>query len=89
MQFLVLAFAALAAAGPAIKLRAPISLCPALDTPLCCQLDVDGVLDATCESPSGDPSSKSDFEADCASTGKTAECCTLPLDGDALLCTAP
>lgn len=32
MQFLVIAFAALAAAGPAIKLRAPISLCPALDS---------------------------------------------------------
>lgn len=50
MQFLILAFAALAAAGPAIKLRAPIGICPALDTPQCCQLDVDGVIDASCES---------------------------------------
>lgn len=50
MQFLVLAFAALAAASPAIKLRAPIQVCPALDTPQCCQADVDGVLALTCES---------------------------------------
>lgn len=44
-----LAFVAtLSAASPAVlEKRAP--LCPALDTPLCCQLDIDGVVDATCE----------------------------------------
>lgn len=52
MKFLLLACtAALAAATPTLLQRqAPIFLCPALDTPLCCQLDVDGVLDVTCES---------------------------------------
>ncbi|USW55117.1 Putative cerato-ulmin hydrophobin family, Hydrophobin superfamily [Septoria linicola] len=52
MQFLILSLAAMAAAGtiPAmLKERAPLTVCPALDTPLCCQLDVDGVLDLTCE----------------------------------------
>lgn len=49
MQFLVLALASLAAAAPSIKLRAPSDVCPALDTPLCCQADVLGVLDLTCE----------------------------------------
>lgn len=50
MQFTILAFAAMAAAIPAmIQERAPGSVCPALDTPLCCQADVDGVADVTCE----------------------------------------
>ena len=49
MQFLILSLAALAAAAPSLKARAPLTVCPALDTPLCCQLDVDGVLDLTCE----------------------------------------
>lgn len=50
MQFTILAFAAMAAAIPAmIQERAPGSVCPALDTPLCCQADVDGVVDVTCE----------------------------------------
>jgi len=44
--FAIAAFAALTSAA-AIK-RAPADLCPALDTPQCCQVDVDGVLDLTC-----------------------------------------
>lgn len=50
MQYsiLTLAFAAvMATASPVLEKRA--ALCPALDTPLCCQLDVDGIIDATCE----------------------------------------
>ena len=50
MQFsiLTIAFAAvMATASPVLEKRA--ALCPALDTPLCCQLDVDGIIDATCE----------------------------------------
>jgi hypothetical protein len=49
MQFSTLAIAAFAAltSAAAIK-RAPADLCPALDTPQCCQVDVDGVLDLTC-----------------------------------------
>ena len=51
MQYsiLTLAFAAVTAtASPVLEKRD--SLCPALDSPLCCQLDVDGIIDATCES---------------------------------------
>ncbi|KAI5360517.1 putative cerato-ulmin hydrophobin family, Hydrophobin superfamily [Septoria linicola] len=91
MQFLILSLAAMAAAGtiPAmLKERAPLTVCPALDTPLCCQLDVDGVLDLTCEAPD-DTSSVSAFEKSCADTGSAAKCCTLPLAGDALLCGDP
>lgn len=49
MQFSTLAIAAFAALSSAAVLkRAPADLCPALDTPQCCQLDVDGVADLTC-----------------------------------------
>ncbi|KAI1079234.1 hydrophobin-like protein [Whalleya microplaca] len=64
------------------------NLCPSVDSPLCCQTDVDGLIDLTCESPSEDPHSLKELEAICAKTGLTAQCCTLPLLGDALLCTA-
>ena len=50
MQFSTVAIAAFAALSSAAVLkRAPADLCPALDTPQCCQVDVDGVLDLTCE----------------------------------------
>ncbi|KAF1991219.1 hypothetical protein K402DRAFT_323470 [Aulographum hederae CBS 113979] len=74
--------------GDIALLNKRASVCPALDTPLCCQLDVEGIIDTPCESPD-DTSSVSAFEASCAETGYTAECCTLPLAGDGLLCTAP
>lgn len=62
MQFTTLAFAAFAALTSAAALkRAPIDLCPALDTPQCCQLDVDGVLDVTC-SPRKSPISEQGSE---------------------------
>lgn len=50
MQFLVLAFAALAAASPLEKRQGPAALCPAIDTPQCCQLDVLGVAAVSCAS---------------------------------------
>ena len=49
-KLITLAFAALAVAMPQPALDKRAALCPSLDTPLCCQLDVDGVLDATCAS---------------------------------------
>ncbi|GAB7332136.1 hypothetical protein MBLNU13_g04013t1 [Cladosporium sp. NU13] len=90
MQFSTLAIAAFAALSSAAVLkRAPADLCPALDTPQCCQLDVDGVLDLTCEAPESDLTTVDAFEKSCKSTGLTAMCCTLPVAGDALLCNAP
>ncbi|OTA84411.1 hypothetical protein M434DRAFT_83365, partial [Hypoxylon sp. CO27-5] len=56
--------------------------------PLCCQVDIDGLLDLTCASPGRDLTSIEDFTAACAADGLTAECCALPILGDALLCTA-
>lgn len=51
--FTIAAFAALTSAA-AVR-RAPIDLCPALDTPQCCQVDVDGVIDLTCEARKSEP----------------------------------
>ena len=49
MQFSTLAIAAFAAlTSAAVLKRAPADLCPALDTPQCCQLDVDGIAAVTC-----------------------------------------
>lgn len=50
MQFLALAFAALAAAGPVEKRQSPSAVCPSLDTPQCCDADVLGVAALTCAS---------------------------------------
>lgn len=52
--FLALALAALAVAVPQKGPGAPGAggppgpLCPSIDTPLCCQLDLDEVVDSTC-----------------------------------------
>ncbi|KAF2087934.1 hypothetical protein K490DRAFT_65214 [Saccharata proteae CBS 121410] len=62
-------------------------VCAGIDQPLCCQLDVDGIVDLTCSSP-GDVTSLEELEAECAKEGLSAECCTLSVDGDALLCTS-
>lgn len=55
IKLLTLAFAAVAFAAPSeLVERAP--LCPSLDTPQCCQLDVDGVAGLTCASCTQSPS---------------------------------
>ncbi|KAF2247939.1 hypothetical protein BU26DRAFT_565362 [Trematosphaeria pertusa] len=69
------------------KLVARAGVCGPLQTPLCCQLDVDGVANLNCEN-AGDVSTTEEFEATCAETGLTAECCVLPVGADGLLCTA-
>ncbi|KAI1779581.1 fungal hydrophobin-domain-containing protein [Hypoxylon cercidicola] len=63
------------------------SICPGGATPLCCQLDVDGILDLTCGSPSQDLSSIQELHEVCAAGGLTAKCCTLSMFGSGLLCT--
>ncbi|SMQ47727.1 unnamed protein product [Zymoseptoria tritici ST99CH_3D7] len=80
MQFIILAVAALAAATPArLRERAPINVCPALDSPECCQADVDGVLALTCSPPSDEVYTADGLKKDCAASELSAFCCTLPL----------
>merc|ERR1711964_359935 len=97
MQFTTFAFAAFAALTSAaaiekrspLEQRAPINLCPAIDTPQCCQLDVDGVAAVTCSAPESDLTTVADFVDSCAAEGPSALCCTVPVAGLGLLCAAP
>ncbi|KAM0693016.1 hypothetical protein Q7P36_007573 [Cladosporium allicinum] len=97
MQFTTFAFAAFAALTSAaaiekrspLEQRAPINLCPAIDTPQCCQLDVDGVAAVTCSAPESDLTTVADFVDSCAAEGLSALCCTVPVAGLGLLCAAP
>ncbi|EME41953.1 hypothetical protein DOTSEDRAFT_37242 [Dothistroma septosporum NZE10] len=54
--------------------------CPGLAAvPQCCELNAAGVVSATCKNPSRTPDSKGEFQEDCAQSGKSAQCCVLPL----------
>ncbi|KAF2690064.1 hypothetical protein K458DRAFT_328192, partial [Lentithecium fluviatile CBS 122367] len=61
-------------------------VCGALQTPLCCQLDVLGVANLNCAN-AGPVETTEEFEALCAETGTSAQCCAVPLGADGLLCT--
>ncbi|PSN73566.1 hypothetical protein BS50DRAFT_629576 [Corynespora cassiicola Philippines] len=74
-------------AGMLLRRHAPGGpVCGGDRTPLCCQLDVDGILNLSCED-AGQVHSTEHFIATCAETGRTAECCTLATGTEGLLCT--
>ncbi|KAF3040540.1 hypothetical protein E8E12_008867 [Didymella heteroderae] len=98
MQFTLTALTSLLSltSAAAISARSPSvgklvarqgSVCGALATPVCCQLDVLGVANLNCEN-AGPVSTTEEFTALCAESGTSAQCCALPLGADALLCTA-
>lgn len=76
-----------AAAIPAELEERQTALCSS-GTALCCQLDVLGVVDATCTSPTATLTTPQEFQDYCSDTGRTAECCTLSLGIAGLVCTA-
>ncbi|KAF4494614.1 hypothetical protein FAGAP_9256 [Fusarium agapanthi] len=47
--------------------------------PECCSLDVLGVADVECDSPTESPTDAADFQAICAASSKRARCCVLPV----------
>ncbi|KAK4611938.1 hypothetical protein CLAFUW4_12803 [Fulvia fulva] len=61
-------------------------ICTALYTPQCCQASILGIADLACTPPSLSVNSKQTLVDDCANTGATAQCCVLPIAGQALLC---
>ncbi|KAK8243752.1 fungal hydrophobin-domain-containing protein [Phyllosticta capitalensis] len=69
-----------------IEAREPGDLCSS-GTALCCQLDVIGVADATCVTPSATLTNVTEFQDYCADNGRTAECCTVSVGIAGLLCT--
>ncbi|PSR84069.1 Cerato-ulmin hydrophobin family, partial [Coniella lustricola] len=57
--------------------------------PVCCATSVLGLVDLDCAIVSETPTSADDFVSICSSTGQEAQCCTLSLAGQALLCVDP
>ncbi|KAJ6438769.1 replication factor A protein 3 [Purpureocillium lavendulum] len=57
------------------------ALCPGglYGNALCCDTDVLGVVDIDCTVPNTLPTSGDNFREVCASNGKTARCCALPV----------
>ncbi|KZP14208.1 hypothetical protein FIBSPDRAFT_834310 [Athelia psychrophila] len=55
----------------------------------CCATDVLGVADLNCATPPTTPADVADFTSICAAIGQQAECCALPILGQALLCQEP
>ncbi|KAI7187352.1 hypothetical protein KC343_g8716 [Hortaea werneckii] len=89
MQYsiLAIAFAALAAASPMSSLESrQAGICPGIDSPQCCQTSVEGVVDLECSTPPNDPATAADVRSECAATGLTAKCCTLPVAGLGVVC---
>ncbi|EMF11204.1 Hydrophobin_2-domain-containing protein [Sphaerulina musiva SO2202] len=66
-------------------------LCPAglASNPQCCQVDVGGVLDLTCQTAPGNPHNIDQFQQACASIGRSPQCCSISLLGNELLCNNP
>ncbi|KAJ6782984.1 hypothetical protein PWT90_10380 [Aphanocladium album] len=62
--------------------------CPAglYSNPQCCSAGVLGVAGLDCGNPSRTPTSGDDFKSICAASGKKAQCCVLPVAGQAVLC---
>ncbi|KAI8935259.1 hypothetical protein NX059_007848 [Plenodomus lindquistii] len=86
MQFIVALAALLSTASAAAITARQSGVCGPLATPSCCQLDLLGVANLNCEN-AGVVATTEEFEAVCAETGTSAQCCVLPLGADALLCT--
>ncbi|KAF7956226.1 hypothetical protein EAE96_005146 [Botrytis aclada] len=61
----------------------------AIDTAMCCQTTIAGVINQTCTTPGITPRTKQEFRAYCAAQGQDSSCCKTPLIGDGIICTPP
>ncbi|KAJ6454372.1 fungal hydrophobin-domain-containing protein [Mycena sanguinolenta] len=67
------------------------AICPGTlySVPQCCAVNVGGIVAADCVDPSPDPpTGSSSFKSGCATAGRAAACCTVPVLGIAVLCDA-
>ncbi|GKU14252.1 unnamed protein product [Fusarium langsethiae] len=55
----------------------------------CCSAGVGDIVDVDCANPTIAPTSINSFKANCASIGKRARCCTIPILGLSVLCQSP
>ncbi|EMD90447.1 hypothetical protein COCC4DRAFT_186971 [Bipolaris maydis ATCC 48331] len=86
MRYTILAFAIGAIAAPLTDY--PTALCPAglYSNAQCCATDILGVAALNCQNPTTTPTSTGDFISGCAAVGQQAQCCVIPVAGQALLC---
>ncbi|KAF7366979.1 Hydrophobin [Mycena sanguinolenta] len=66
-------------------------ICPGdiLAIPKCCSTVLVGLVGISCIDPSPNPpTSSTSFKAGCASSGREAACCAVPVAGQALVCDA-
>ncbi|KAG5983942.1 hypothetical protein E4U55_006649 [Claviceps digitariae] len=80
----IIAMAGVAFAAPAEVEARTGSLCPSLlySNPQCCNPNVLNVLDLDCK----EVPNAWNFKGSCASIGKAAQCCTIPVAGQGVLC---
>ncbi|KPA37084.1 hydrophobin [Fusarium langsethiae] len=55
----------------------------------CCSAGVGDIVDVDCSNPTITLTSINNFKANCASIGKRARCCTIPILGLSVLCQSP
>ncbi|KAG8664765.1 uncharacterized protein FPOAC1_013545 [Fusarium poae] len=55
----------------------------------CCSAGVGDIVDVDCVNPTIAPTSINSFKTNCASIGKRARCCTIPILGLGVLCQSP
>ncbi|KAL7938266.1 hydrophobin [Trichoderma chlorosporum] len=53
---------------------------------LCCATDILSIADLDCKRPTAPIITPAIFQSHCASEGRQAVCCTLPVAGQGLLC---
>ncbi|KAJ1323839.1 Fungal hydrophobin [Microdochium nivale] len=68
----------------------PYDACSGLyDSDQCCSTDVLGIADLDCSAPQVALTSPAQFDNVCASVGRRARCCVVPILGQAVLCRTP
>ncbi|KAG6004966.1 hypothetical protein E4U21_000589 [Claviceps maximensis] len=83
----ILAIASLAMAAPSNIEARTSSFCTTglLNTiPQCCSANVLNLADLDCQNPT--TTNVWEFKSNCASVGREAMCCSIPIAGQALLC---
>ncbi|KAK4442599.1 Cerato-ulmin hydrophobin family [Podospora aff. communis PSN243] len=56
---------------------------------MCCATGILNLADLDCKASPSVPTSGSNFSAICATSGRRARCCVLPVLGQAVLCQSP
>jgi len=84
----IVALFASALAGPTAVEKRQYVACTS-GSAYCCDVNVLDLADLDCSAPPTTPTSRADFQSQCAAEGKIDICCDLDLLDQGLLCSAP